>query len=119
MIGLDTNILVRYFLQDDPVQSGKVNDFLAQDKEFFINNLVICELILILEQGYSYERKEIIGLLNKVFTTKGFFFENITSLWLALEKFEKENVDFADALISYINIDAGCQKTLTFHQEVA
>ena len=64
MIGLDTNILVRYLTQDDPGQSRKANaeieKGLAEGHMFFIADIVLCELVWVLETAYGYDRREIV-----------------------------------------------------------
>lgn len=66
MIGIDTNILVRYVTGDEEVQSKKADDFLkqyiGQSASIFINNIVICELIWVLEKGYRYRKNQIVTL---------------------------------------------------------
>jgi len=63
MIGLDTNILIRYLTQDDPEQSKKatreIEKRLNAGDEFFIADIVLCELVWVLESAYGYDRQEI------------------------------------------------------------
>ena len=60
MIGLDTNVLVRYLVQDDPAQTRQANALIdraaAQEKAMFINHVVMCELAWVLGHGYGYAR---------------------------------------------------------------
>jgi predicted nucleic-acid-binding protein len=118
MIGVDTNILVRYFTQDDAEQAEVVEKLIdthaGVPHAIFINNIVMCELIWVLERGYKYAREEIAKLIKQMLSTEEFAFENQELLWLALNQYNQHNLDFADALIGEINKALGCVETLTF-----
>ena len=118
MIGLDTNILVRYLTQDDPYQSMKVNDEieegLAAGDMFFIANIVMCELVWVLETAYGYDRQDIIPVFENILRTRQFQFENKDLLWISLSDYRNKKGDFADHLIGQTGHKAGCRETLTF-----
>lgn len=118
MIGLDTNILVRYLTQDDPDQSRKANyemeKGMSAGEMFFIADIVICELEWVLESVYKYSRHEIVQVLDRILRTKQFQFENKDLLWQSLADYQKKKGDFADHLIGRASHKAGCFETLTF-----
>ena len=118
MIGLDTNILVRYLTQDDPGQSRKANaeieKGLSAGHKFFIADIVLCELVWVLETAYGYERREIVPALENILRTKQFQFENKDLLWISLADYRNKKGDFADHLIGHAGLRAGCRETLTF-----
>jgi len=118
MIGLDTNILVRYLTQDDPDQSKKasleIEKGLAAGHMFFITDIVMCELVWVLESAYEYDHREIIPVLENILRTKQFRFENKDLLWKSLTAYSNKKGDFADHLIGYVGHKAGCQETITF-----
>ena len=118
MIGVDTNILVRYFTQDDAEQAKIVEQIIdthaTSAHSLFINNIVIVELIWVLERGYKYQKEEIAKLIKQILSTEEFAFENQKLLWLALAQYNQNNLDFSDALIGEINKEACCIETLTF-----
>jgi len=118
MIGLDTNILVRYLIQDDPEQSRKAADEiengLAKGHMFHIADIVLCELVWVLETAYGYDRQEIVPVLENILRTKQFQFENKDLLWKSLADYRNKKGDFADHLIGQAGHKAGCQETLTF-----
>ena len=118
MIGLDTNILVRYLTQDDPEQSMKVNDEiekgLAAGDMFFITNIVMCELVWVLETSYGYDCRDISPVLENILRTRQFKFENKDLLWISLSDYRNKKGDFADHLIGQTGHKAGCRETLTF-----
>ncbi|HJD55763.1 MAG TPA: type II toxin-antitoxin system VapC family toxin [Rickettsia endosymbiont of Pyrocoelia pectoralis] len=118
MIGIDTNILVRYLTSDDKVQSIKatklIERYFGQENSIFINNIVICELIWVLEKGYKYSKEQIISVLKEIFSTIEFSFENHQVLWLSVLEYENYKADFSDILIGKLNIFNGCSYTVTF-----
>lgn len=118
MIGIDTNILVRYLVQDDMQQAlvaaNLINQHKGKPKSLFISNIVICELIWVLERGYKYNKKDIISVLQAILSTIEFNFEYYKILWLSIIQFEKNNADFSDILIGQIALLKGCEYTITF-----
>ena len=118
MIGLDTNILVRYLTQDDPVQSMKataeMEKGLSAGHMFFIADTVMCELVWVLETAYGYDCREIDPVLENILRTKQFQFENKDLLWKSLADYRNKKGDFADHLIGQAGHKAGCLETLTF-----
>jgi predicted nucleic-acid-binding protein len=124
MIGLDTNILVRYLVQDDPVQSKISQTILekysGKKHAFFINNIVVCELIWVLERGYRYSTLEISAVIKQLLLTEEFCFEFLDILWMALNEYEVNGLDFSDALIVKLNkYSYNCAETITFDKKVS
>jgi len=118
MIGIDTNILIRYLTGDDKVQSIKATELIerysGQENSIFVNNIVICELVWVLERGYKYSKEQIISVLKEIFSTVEFSFENQQVLWLSVLEYENYKTDFSDILIGKLNIFNGCNYTVTF-----
>jgi len=118
MIGLDTNILVRYLTQDDPDQSRKaaheIEKGLSAGHVFFIADIVMCELVWVLETAYGYDRREIVPVLENILRTKQFQFGNKDLLWKSLSDYQNKKGDFADHLIGRAGHKAGCSETITF-----
>jgi len=117
MIGLDTNILVRFLTQDDEVQCKIVNRFfgkLTTESPAFVNNIVFCEMIWVLESNYKFTKKEIVQRIRFLLSAGEIEFENLAILLNALDYYEKENADFSDCLIGKINKKSSCEFTFTF-----
>lgn len=118
MIGIDTNVLIRYLVQDDPVQSKKatarIESALDQNESIYLNHVVICEVCWVLSRLYGHAAQELAETLAKVFSTAQFDFEDKDLLWEALAEFKSASADFADCLIGARNRRAGCDTTLTF-----
>ena len=121
MIAIDTNILVRYLTQDDLRQAQAVNNLLkkyfGKPQSIFINNIVLCELIWVLESGYKYEKNQIVSAMRSILSTKEFAFEHQNILWFALEEYESRKLDFADSLIAQLNKYYGYNTTFTFDEK--
>ena len=118
MIAIDTNILVRYLTQDDEIQSKAAEDLLSEYDEkpqsIFINNIVLCELVWVLERGYKYSKEQIATAIRIILSTTVFTFEHHNILWMALEDYDHNKADFADCLIVQLNKFHGFHKTFTF-----
>lgn len=122
MIGLDTNVIVRYVTQDDPVQASaatKLIDSLSPEAPGFIAMIVTVELIWILQSCYHAKRNEIARVMETLLRSKELMVERADLVWLALRRFTAGNADFADCLIERCGSAAGCQHTVTFDQNAA
>ena len=124
MKGIDTNVLVRYIVQDDPIQSKQANQFIkkntmAEENLIFIPAIVLCELAWVLESCYSYQKQDIINVLEKILKTQQFCIEPLEVLWKALRDYQKLNIDFADSYIAHINSSHQCEYTATFDKKAA
>jgi predicted nucleic-acid-binding protein len=118
MIAIDTNILIRYITQDDQQQAEAAENLLAtynnKPQSIFINNIVLCEFIWVLEKGYKYTQEQISSTIRIILSTEEFAFEYHNVLWLALEEYELKNTDFSDSLISKLNHNLGYKQTFSF-----
>ena len=120
MIGLDTNVLVRYLVQDDPGQSRKAAQVIAKrctrDDPGFVNRIVLCELVWVLESAYGYSKDTIVVVLEKLLRTSQLKIEDMQSAWIAFRMYQKGKADFADCLLGATNRIGGCNETVTFDQ---
>jgi predicted nucleic-acid-binding protein len=118
MIGLDTNVLVRYLTQDDPVQAPKATQVIEagveQGEVFYITSIVLFELVWVLEDAYGYSRGDIQAVLDRILRTAQCRFDNKEQLWLALQDYQTGKADFSDYLIGRLGTQAGCAETVTF-----
>ena len=122
MIGLDTNVLVRYLTQDDPAQFAKAAAFIdaasEREERFLVNTPVVCELVWVLTAVYDYSREEIAEALEQIFTTAQFEIERLDEARQALGDFRSSKADFSDALIGRINRSLGATHTVTFDRDL-
>ena len=118
MNGLDTNVLVRYLVQDDMEQWKFADEYIkevkANNDTCFINNIVLCELVWVLKTSYKLSRDEIIDVIEKILRADAFDFENREAAWWSVQQMKEHKADFSDFLIKKINQQAGCAETVTF-----
>jgi predicted nucleic-acid-binding protein len=123
MIGLDTNILVRYLTQDDPRQSPIANDImerrLTPDQPGFVSVLVTAETAWVLQSHYKASRSEVAAAIEGLISQSRLVFEHVEQVVQAAEDVKQTNADFADAVIAALGVKAGCSKTLTFDSSAA
>jgi predicted nucleic-acid-binding protein len=122
MIGLDTNIVVRYLTHDDPVQAAaavRVMDSLSTESPGFLSLIVIAELVWVLEVSYHFKKNEIMQVLDTLLRSKELVIEQSEVVSQALRKFSASRADFAACLIERCGHVAECQYTATFDQHAA
>jgi predicted nucleic-acid-binding protein len=117
MIGLDTNVLVRYIMQDDAKQSlkaGKLIESLDGDNPGYITLVSVVELYWVLTSNYELSGQQVGQALEAILRTKAFVVERADQVLRALRVFEAGKADFADCLIERSASSAGCSQTVTF-----
>lgn len=123
MIGLDTNVIVRYLAQDDRVQSmlatRLIEGSLTAEKPGFVSIVVLAEIVWVLEACYDTSRSEISALLERMFRVKQLRIQHAETAWQALRAFRSSKSDFADCLIERIGHACECEHTLTFDKLAA
>ena len=123
MIGLDTNVLVRFLTRDDEAQARLAGDLIRSrcsvEHPGFISRVVQCELVWVLESAYDYSREQIASTLDRIFRTRQFLIEDAPVAMLALRAYRQDGVDYADALIGFGNRRTGCDETATFDRRAA
>ena len=122
MIGLDTNVLLRYVVQDDAKQAALATQLiettLDDDEPGWIASIVLCELVWVLEGPYDYARNAIVATLQRLFEIARFRVEQPAIAWRALDAY-KGGADFSDAMIALGNEREGCAYTATFDRGAA
>ncbi len=123
MKGLDTNVLMRHLTQDDIAQARLASRFIAaectREEPCFINRVVLCEMVWVLESAYEYSRESISEALERVLRTHQFSVEDMGAAWSALRRYRSGVADFADCLIGETNREAGCAETITLDKKAA
>ena len=117
MIGLDTNVLVRYVMQDDPRQSARATSLieaLSADEPGFVPVVALVELVWVLAGSYALDRTQIATVLDTVLRSKELIVDRADLVTQALHRYSTAGADFADALIERIAAAAGCSATMTF-----
>ena len=122
MIGLDTNVLVRYVAQDDPKQSPMANrliESLTVDARGYISVVSVVELVWVLTDCYALTKAELSDVLGTLLRTKEIVVAHADTVWQALRLFKDGKADFADCLIERFANEAGCEYTATFDRDAA
>jgi predicted nucleic-acid-binding protein len=123
MIGLDTNVVVRYIVQDDPRQSAAaarlIEGGLTPREPGFVPLVVLCELVWVLESCYDATRAEVAQAIRVLLTAKQILVEQPAVAWKALRAYEAGGADLADGVILETSRAAGCEKLLTFDRRAA
>ena len=122
MIGLDTNVLVRYIAQDDSKQSPKATrliESLTVDAPGYVSIVSVVELVWVLTGCYALTRGEICEVLETLLRTIEIIVAHADTIWKALRLFKEGKADFADCLIERSANEAGCSYTTTFDRDAA
>jgi predicted nucleic-acid-binding protein len=120
MIGLDTNVLVRYLVQDDPDQSEKATHLiehrLTERERGFISVVAMVETVWVLDRTYGLDAQEIAGAIERILQVDVLTVENEQEVFAAMIALKQGLGSFADALVAELGNRAGCRHTLTFDQ---
>jgi len=121
LIGLDTNIIIRYLTQDDTEQSIRATRIIEEEltslNTGFISLIVLIEVVWVLKSCYKQNKPELCKIVESLLTTKQLSIEKAEYAYKALRLWQKGNGDFSDALISILSLEIGCKYTLTFDKK--
>jgi predicted nucleic-acid-binding protein len=122
MIAVDTNILVRYLVGDDPPQAkiaAKIIETAADRRDpLFVTLPVICEVVWVLGANYKQSRSSIAGGLQALVDSAAFEFEQAKCVAESVGSYRGGRADFADYLIGALAHQHGCDLVLTFDQSL-
>jgi predicted nucleic-acid-binding protein len=122
LIGLDTNVLVRYFTGDDPAQSHgarAVMNTLSIDEPGWVGLATILELVWVMKSVLRLDRTAIAGMIHRLLAGDSIIVEQAQTIEVALRCYRLSKADFADCLIAASARAAGCSKTVTFDRLAA
>jgi predicted nucleic-acid-binding protein len=121
MIGLDTNVLVRYLAQDDATQSLQASQIierqLTEDRPGFISLVTIVETVWVLDRVYGLSNHEIAAAVECVLQAGTLLVQNEQEAFTAMVALKTGTGSFSDALIGALGAWAGCTATLTFDKK--
>jgi predicted nucleic-acid-binding protein len=121
VIGLDTNVLVRYVTQDDAIQSAKatawIEERLTAENQGFISVVAIAETVWVLERTYGVADQDIAAAIERLLQADVLVVENEQQVFAAMIALKESQGSFADALIAALAVKAGCSSTLTFDRK--
>jgi predicted nucleic-acid-binding protein len=122
MIGLDTNVIVRYFAQDHEQQSARASsvlDALTNDEPGFISTVTLIEMVWVMQGAYKASKAEIVQILQQLLQTREIIVQDADVALQALSRFAASKAGFADCLIERIGHRHGCDATVTFDVDAA
>jgi predicted nucleic-acid-binding protein len=116
--GLDTNILVRFFIQDDPEQTQTVLELLEQTErdgeKLHVTPITLCELVWVLGSVYRQNRRQTSAALESLLDIRLLEIQDRELVLRALDDVRTGPAEFSDYLIGWQNRQAGCVDTITF-----
>jgi predicted nucleic-acid-binding protein len=123
VIGLDTNVIVRYLAQDDVRQAAiatrLIEGSLSAEARGFISIVTLAEIVWVMSSNYRAARAAVADIVEGLLTAPQLAIEKADVIWRALRAFRESKADFSDAVIVELGRDAGCTKTVTFDRHAA
>ena len=122
MIALDTNVIVRFLVEDDKAQSRQakrlIESVVNRDDKVFLSDLVMVETVWVLSRSYGFDRMEIAEALRMVLSAKNIEFESSDRLAKALRSYVEGRAGFSDYLIREIALEHNCEHVATFDKRL-
>lgn len=123
MIGVDTNVLVRYLIQDDPAQTAVAKRFLETEldekRPGFVSLVVLAETVWVLRRLYAVPPAILVETVRELLDIGQLHVEQRAAVLRALNRIGQKNADWVDALIAEIAVEAGCTRIVTFDRGAA
>jgi predicted nucleic-acid-binding protein len=122
VIGLDTNVLVRYIAQDERTQAAlaaRLVESFTAEAPGFVSTVTLVEAVWVLAGAYKTAKAEILQIIEGLLRARELVIEDAETHYLALNQFEATTVDYADAVIAQAGRRAGCEFTATFDRRAA
>jgi predicted nucleic-acid-binding protein len=122
VIGLDTNVLVRYITQDDNKQAALANaliENLDDASPGFVTLVTLVELSWVLESAYHFTRQQFAEVMQTLMTVDTIKLDRAAVIASAVRVYAASKADFSDCLIERLSANAGCERTMTFDKAAA
>lgn len=118
MIAVDTNVLLRLLIGDDPAQAAKARRLFdragTEQRSIWVADTVLVEVVWTLARAYSRDRADIVKALRTLASHATVVLESAVAVRDATEMFERGRADFADCLLCCKAQSAGCEEVATF-----
>jgi predicted nucleic-acid-binding protein len=122
MIALDTNVLIRFLVADDPVQTPRalrlIEEATERGEPVFLSQIVLCETEWVLETSYGASRRDIHDILKRLLHSAPFVVEEAERVGVCLELYRHRRGDFSDYLLGEAARAAGSSTTFTFEKDL-
>lgn len=123
MIGLDTNVVIRYLMQDEPQQAARASAFIEQhlsrENPGYISLIVLVEIAWVLRSCYGIDREKISRTFRALLEARQIWLERADLVVRALRRYSDTVADFSDALIVEMAGDQGCSETVSFDRKAS
>lgn len=123
MIGIDTNLLLRLIVGDEPRHAVTAREYLrarcSADEPGYVCHIVLVELVWTLARAYRYPREKIAAAIEQILETAQLDVESSNDVAAAVKDYRSGTADFADCLLVRVNSAAGCSHTVTFDRKAA
>ncbi len=123
MIGIDTNLLLRLIVGDEPKQAVAAREYLrdrcSADEPGYVCHIVLVELVWALAKAYGYPRDRIAAAIEQILETAQLDVESSNDVAAAVKEYRNGTADFADCLLVRVNAASGCPHTVTFDRKAA
>jgi predicted nucleic-acid-binding protein len=123
VIGLDTNVVIRYLAQDEPRQAAVATRLfekvLSVEQPGFVSLITLCEIGWVLAECYAADKIRIRGVVEGLLASRQIVVEESDLVWKALRTWQQSTADFSDALIGEVSRARGCERTVTFDKTAA
>lgn len=122
VIGVDSNVLIRFLVDDDPDQNRAARLVLSScdvENPVFVSAVTLAETVWLLTNRLKYPMKEVARLLLDLLASEGLVIEHAGELDLLVGDDRAPSTDLADYLIAWSGASAGCRHTLTFDRQAA
>jgi predicted nucleic-acid-binding protein len=121
LIGLDTNVFIRYLVQDDELQAQLATDLIEnqcnKDNPALINEIILCEIVWVLKRAYRYDKSVILTIIKQLLSTDEIYISSHSEAWAAYHDYDNGTADFSDYFIARINQKLGCPCTFSFDKK--
>jgi predicted nucleic-acid-binding protein len=122
VIGLDTNVLLRFLTEDDPkhtpIAQKWIREAISREEKIFLSGTVLCEVVWVLSRSYKFTKAQLLATLEELLSTTHVDVEDHEVSWNAVHDYAFSNADFADCLIRRKALAAGCSEVKTFDQKL-
>jgi predicted nucleic-acid-binding protein len=123
VIGLDTNVVVRYLTQDDTRQAAAASRLFEQtlsvERPGLVSLVTLCEIVWVLADCYGADKARLGEVVEGLLASKQLVVEDAELVWKALRAWERSTADFSDALMGQTLAAKGCKRIVTFEKAAA
>jgi predicted nucleic-acid-binding protein len=122
MIGIDTNLLARYIVQDGEearAATAYLEEQCTEERPGFICLVVLCELVWVLRRAYGYDRESTVAIVERLLAAAEFEVQDSALAWRALAEYRSGPADFSDYLIGQVCHSAGAVPVATLDRKAA